>query len=61
MERSKHYFVSLEWWCVYSLCRLAYAVYMIDALMERHKCVDLYVTYDIACTLQRHLTVSCVQ
>ena len=47
--------------CSFSLYRLAYAVYMIDALMERHKRADLYVTYDIACTLQRHLRVSCIQ
>lgn len=37
--------------------RLSYAVYMIEALLERHQNAEMFITYDIACTLQRHLQV----
>lgn len=40
--------------------RLAYSVWMIDRLLDRHSHNDtavVYVTYDIACTLHKHLEV----
>lgn len=40
--------------CVY---RLSYAVYMIEALLQRKNVDDIYIMYDIACTLHKHLEV----
>ena len=36
-------------------CRLSYAVYLIDSIAP-----VIYIMYDIACTLQKHLKVSVV-
>lgn len=41
-------------------CRLPYAVYLVEELVKRHDKTQLYITYDIACMLQRHLKVSIV-
>ena len=38
-------------------CRLSYAVYLIEELVKQHDKADIYVMYDIACTLHRHLKV----
>ena len=39
--------------------RLAYAVWMLQKLIEAHSTTgsDVYVMYDIACSLSRHLQV----
>ena len=42
--------------------RLAYSVWMIDSLIDRHslesgKHLEIFVMYDIACILQKHLKV----
>ena len=41
-------------------CRLSYAVYLIDLILKKHSTSDIYIMYDIACTLQKHLKVSVV-
>ncbi len=47
---------SITYQCMY-LYRLSYAVYLIDALLEKHGTAEVYIMYDIACTLQKHLKV----
>ena len=32
-------------------------MYLIDTILEKHNNSDMYVMYDIACTLQKHLKV----
>jgi len=38
--------------------RLSYAVCLIDDLIKRHEHTEVYIMYDVACTLQKHLKVS---
>ncbi len=38
-------------------CRLSYAVFMLDKVLEKFTSAKLYIMYDIACSLQRHLEV----
>lgn len=44
----------------HSLCRLAYASYMLEQIKKSSKHVCLIVLHDIACTLHQHLQVSIV-
>ena len=37
--------------------RLAYADFLIERLLEKYGSHDVYIMYDIACTLERHLKV----
>lgn len=41
----------------YILYRLSYAVYLIDKLAERHVNAELFIMYDVACTLKKYLKV----
>ena len=46
--------------CVLSLMifhRLAYSVHMIDLLLAQENSNEIYIMYDIACTLEKHLKV----
>lgn len=38
-------------------CSLAYGVKMLEGIIEAHKKNKIYVIYDIACTMQKHLQV----
>jgi len=38
--------------------RLSYAVCLVDDLIKRHEHTEVYIMYDVACTLQKHLKVS---
>ena len=38
-------------------CRLAYADFLIDSLLEKYSSQNVYIMYDVACTLQKHLKV----
>ena len=40
------------------LFRLAYVLYMFEMLLEKFTSCKLFVMYDIACSLQKHLKVS---
>ena len=41
----------------YVLYRLSYAVFLIDKLVERHITAEIFVMYDVACTLRKYLKV----
>jgi len=38
--------------------RISYAVCLIDDLIKRHEHTEVYIMYNVACTLQKHLKVS---
>ena len=40
-----------------SFCSLAYGVKMLKNIVEARKKCEIYVMYDIACTMQKHLQV----
>ena len=44
----------------YYVCSIAYAVWMLEYLLQKHSdddIVEVFVMYDIACMLQKHLQV----
>ena len=43
--------------CILFEFRLSYAVYLIEELLRRCNGKTVYITYDIACMLQKHLKV----
>ena len=43
--------------CILFEFRLSYAVYLIEELLRRCNGKTVYITYDIACRLQKHLKV----
>lgn len=40
------------------LCRVAYAVWMLEKMVQKYSGSELFVMYDIACTLFKHLRVN---
>ncbi len=46
------------WTNYFKSVRLAYAVFLIDSILEKYVSQEVYVTYDVACTLHKHLKVS---
>ncbi len=60
MEKGEHILSFFSHVKYLQCCRLGYAVYMLDKIIEANESTSnkLYVMYDIACSLQSHLKVS---
>lgn len=45
-----------------NLIRLSYSVWMLQEILmqTKEKSIDLFIMYDVACTLQKHLQVCCM-
>ena len=57
LKHGERYSLSMCTVCIIIHNRLAYAVYLIEQLVKQHQSAEMYITYDIACMLHKHLKV----
>ena len=48
----------IQGYCIFDLtCSLCYGVFVLEKILEQHPDNNVYIMYDIACTMKKHLKV----